>query len=167
MKWIVASVAAALAATGSAAGHAANVIGVTRAVEIAENSAGGQVLEVELENRGGRLVYEVEMAKGRTLRELDIDASSGKVLRTRTPRLEGYWKRFSDAEEFRQAELSRPLSELLKKLERSSGGRVMDASFEIEGGQARYEVEISTAAGVAELYLDPRTGHRLAFAMDD
>jgi len=57
--------------------------------------------------------------------------------------------------------------EMAKKLERSAGGRVMDASFEVEGGQAGYEMEISTAAGVAGLHLDPRTGHHLAFAMDD
>lgn len=167
-KWMLASAAAAaLAAPAVAAPTTPGFIGATRAVEIAEKTVGGQVLEVDMDRRKGRAVYEIELVKGDALHEVDIDARSGKVIANRMPMLQGYWKRLKDADEFREAGHARPLSELLKKLERSSGGQVVDASFEIERGQARYEVEIVTAAGKAELYLDPQTGRRLAFVLDD
>jgi uncharacterized membrane protein YkoI len=168
MKWIaIPIVAAALATPAVAAKTVPGFIGATRAVEIAEQAVGGQVLEVELDHRRNRTVYELELVKDDALHEVDIDARSGKVVARRTPVVQGYWKRFKDADEFREAGRARPLSELLHKLERSSGGQVVDASFEIERGQARYEVEIVTAAGKAELYLDPQTGRRLAFVLDD
>lgn len=167
-------VAIALALAAAAAGMPAHagvngtqVIGATRAVDIAEQAIDGQVLEVDLDRTGKRMVYEVDVAKGQSLHELKIDAKSGKIISTSTSRVGNYWRQLFASDALNSAARSRPLSELLKKLEGSTGGRVREASFEMEHGEPRYEVEISTRAGVAELYLDPKTGQRLAFVMDE
>lgn len=68
----------------------AGFIGATRAVEIAEQAVGGQVLEVELDHRCNRTVYELELVKDDALHEVDIDARSGKVVARRTPVVQGY-----------------------------------------------------------------------------
>ncbi|MFA7585552.1 MAG: hypothetical protein WCY11_05050 [Novosphingobium sp.] len=39
--------------------------------------------------------------------------------------------------------------------------------FIVEGGQARYEMELSTNTGIAGLYIDPKTGQRMDFVVDD
>lgn len=150
-----------------AAANVSQMIGVTRAVEIAEHNAGGQVIEVELDRTNNRATYEVELAKGQAIHELRIDARSGRILARSSSRIGNYWRQVFASDSLSSAGRSRPLSELLKKLEASTGGRVMEASFEMEGGKPRYEVEIATDAGIAELYLDAKTGHRLAFVMDD
>ena len=104
MKWIaIPIVAAALATPAVAAKTVPGFIGATRAVEIAEQAVGGQVLEVELDHRRNRTVYELELVKDDALHEVDIDARSGKVVARRTPVVQGYWKRFKDADEFREA----------------------------------------------------------------
>lgn len=160
--------AALLALAPAAAFAAAPPIGITRAVAIAEKAVGGRGTEAELDRRGdGGLVYEVELATSDTLYEVDIDARNGRVLDKRRLRLASYYARWFDSGRLESIASGRSLSQLLGDLERRSGGRVREVSFDVEGGQPRYEVEISTAAGVADIYLNPKTGERLSLVYDD
>ena len=137
------------------------------AVERAEASVRGQVMEVDLDRgRGGRLVYEIDVAQGRNLREVRIDAVSGRVLGTSLQRVESlFWRVYGG--DLGKIAGSRPLSATLRDLEARTGGKVIDVDFDVEGGQARYEVELSTDTGIAGLYIDPQTGKRLDFVIDD
>jgi uncharacterized membrane protein YkoI len=168
MKFRLIALGAALAATSVAALAAGDAkIGVTRAVEIAERATGAIATDADLDRRNdGTLVYEVELATASRLYELEIDAKSGKVLSKHSPRFASEWARWFDADELRHPAQTQPLARLLGDLERRSDGKVLEVSFDVENGEPRYEVEISTAAGVTDIYLDPRTGQRLSL-LDD
>lgn len=143
-------------------------IGMPRAIEIAERATGGRTIEAELDGRrNGALVYEIELADSGTLHEVDVDARSGRIVARRTPRLESFWANWVEDDELRAVASARPLADMLRGLERRSDGRVTEVSFDVEAGQARYEVEISTSAGTADIYLDPKTGRRLSLVHDD
>lgn len=147
---------------------AQNTIGVRKAVEIAERAIPGQVVEVDLDTRlNGRLFYEVDVARNGMLHEIEIDALTGKVQSSSKARLETYWLRATQRGTFATLEKTRPLSRVLAEVEQDSDGQVIDVDFELEDGQARYEVEIATRAGIASIYLDPRSGKRLAYVIDD
>ena len=52
-----------------------------KAIKIALGEVQGEVLETELENEWGKLVYEVEIVEADgTVKEVEIDASTGEVL---------------------------------------------------------------------------------------
>lgn len=140
------------------------LIGVTRAVRIAESVVGGRAMEADLDReRDGRRVYEVDVVRAGGVREVRIAADTGEVIRTGRPGLADWF----DAEEIREAARGPALAGLLQALERHSGGEVLDVGFDVERGQGRFEVELSTRAGVAEVLLDSRTGRRLAYMADD
>ncbi|MBU6190079.1 MAG: PepSY domain-containing protein [Betaproteobacteria bacterium] len=75
-------------ATGSdqdrarAALQAGEVLSLRTILERIERDHPGQVIEAELERKGGRWIYELKLVQtGRQLIKLEIDASSGEVLR--------------------------------------------------------------------------------------
>jgi len=145
-----------------------STIGLPQALAIAERVTGGRVTEAELERRGGRQIYEVEVMREKTLRRLSIDAQTGRVLKSSPLRIKSLWARWFDSDEVRQAGRARPLAAALTDLERRTGGQVRDVSFDVEGsGRAYYEIEIVTPAGATELHLDALTGKRLALALDE
>lgn len=165
MKYALFLAAAAIGISTAAVAAPASP-GLVGAVKAAERHAKGQAIEADLDTlRSGRRVYEVDVLTRGTLREVTVDAASGKVLRTSRQRVEGwFWGTDRLTSALRGA---RPLADLLREAEARSGGKVVDVELDIEGGRARYEVELSTAAGIAGIYLDPQTGRRLAFVVDD
>jgi len=55
-----------------------------RAIEIARERVPGRVLDTEMKERGGLLVYDIETeAKSGTRSEISIDAHSGAVIRVK------------------------------------------------------------------------------------
>ena len=142
-------------------------MGLVRIVERVEAATTGQVMEVDLDRNGaGQLVYEVDVVQGRSLREVRVHAVSGRILSNSPARVESlFWRVYGSGHD--SLANAAALSRTLRDLEQRTGGRVIDVDFDIEGGQARYEVELSTDTGVAGLYLDPRTGRRLDFVVDD
>ncbi len=65
-----------------AALQAGEVLSLRTILERIERDHPGQVIEAELERKGGRWIYELKLVQtGRQLIKLEIDASSGEVLR--------------------------------------------------------------------------------------
>ncbi|MGE0530063.1 MAG: PepSY domain-containing protein [Hyphomonadaceae bacterium] len=64
-----------------AAVEARQALPLTRIFEIAQTAVPGEIIEVELDREGGRLIYEVDIltSTGR-LRQVEIDARTGDVL---------------------------------------------------------------------------------------
>lgn len=153
--------------TMAAPATAMTAVGAPQAIAIAEAKTGGRAFDVETEFRGGRPFFEVKLLNNGTLHEVQIEQSTGRVAVHRQPRFKGYWSRWTDQDERVGIQAARPMGDVLTALEQRSGGSVIDANFEIEAGQPRYKVELSTAAGIAEIYLDPRTGERLSLIADD
>ncbi|MBK6706801.1 MAG: PepSY domain-containing protein [Sphingomonadales bacterium] len=168
MKRTLIIAGAAIALLSVPALAALDIISVERAIAIAEKSTKGQVVEIDLDTRrNGQLVYEVDIAKSNALREIELDARSGKVIHQSSSRLETMKMRYWDKGAFAVLGKAKPLSEIVAEVELATGGKVIDVDFEHEDGQSRYEFEISTNAGIASFYVDPRTGKRLAFVIDD
>jgi len=168
-SFVTAAAALALIASSTALARSADddLIGVTRAVAVAERALSARAFDAELETSSGRLVYEVELVRNGTLHEAHVDARSGRLIRAIRPRAEGQWRKWFDAERLRKAERARPLATTLTTLERQAHGRVQQVELEVEHGAAWYEIEIATPAGVADIRVDPETGRRLAMAYDD
>lgn len=146
---------------------AAAPIGVVRAIEAAEAGGNGRAFGVEIDTYQGRPVYEVKLVRGNGYQKVAVDAMSSQVLSRNTPRIQGYVWRWTERAERAHLDNAKPLAEVIAALEARSGGTVTDASFEVEAGQPRYEVELATAAGTTDIYLDPKTGERLALVYDD
>lgn len=162
----VAAASAPLAGAAAQPGAQPGLIGVTRAVHIAEQRLSARALEAELDRRGGRLVYEIELVRGSTLHEALIDARTGRLIQSATPPFEGLWRRWFDAESLGISGAGR-LAPTLVALEREKNGRVREAGFDSDDGLAQYEVEFATAAGVADVYIDTRSGKRMVAGYDD
>lgn len=144
-----------------------SVISLTRALAIAERSSGGRIVDGELEYRGGRAIYEIETISRAQLREFIIDAHTGRILGSSPLRIKSLWRRWFNSEEVRHAARARPLAATLDDLEKRTGGKVTDVSFDFEHGRAQYEIEIVTPAGATDLHLDALTGRRLTMVLDD
>jgi uncharacterized membrane protein YkoI len=160
--------AAAFATISSATASAAQPLPLSRVTATAERAIGGQITDAELEvDRRGQLVYEIELIRSGDLFEIQIDAASGMVVSRRQPFIEGHWERFVERDERALLASARPVSEMLRALEERSDGRALSVSFEVVGGRAFYEVELSTDVGVTEIYLDPASGNRVPIVPDD
>lgn len=153
-----------MAATGPAHAQATPTIGAAKAVAIAEKAVGGRAVEAELDRDGGRLTYDIELVRDGALYEAKVDARSGQLLASGRERVESLWARWFDKSRLQPG--VRPLSTVLTELERETGGRVEEAGLDSDGDRLIYEVELATAAGVAEIMVDPVSGRRLPAALD-
>lgn len=162
----IAAAAALLAVSASAAAQtaASNPIGVSRAVALAEERTGAGAYDAELDRDRGRAVYEIDLARGGSLYEVHIDAATGRILSASQPRIANMLSGWND-DEFPKT--ARRIAPMLAELERETSGTVREVSFDDDGGIAHYEVEIATAAGVADLRFDAATGKRMPIAYDD
>lgn len=154
------------AAALSQVGERPQVIGVPRAVAIAEGAVGGKALEAELDYEKGRLVYEVTAAAAKGTHEVRIDANSGEIVSQRPRRLQGVWRSWFDADQLNAVRAApTPLAEILTRIEADTKVRVREVSLERERGQTYYEVELADAG--RHVLIDPRTGAVREGRVDD
>jgi len=152
---------------GAAPVSAQDMIGLTRAIAVAERGLSARAIEGELETRGGRLVYEIDLVRGQILHRVLVDARSGKLLSAVKPKAENWLRGWFDRDRLRSGGSAVPLSEHLATLERHSRGEVKEVEFEFRKGRGIYEIELATAAGVGRVRLDAATGRRIELAYED
>lgn len=163
---IAAAGVAALSTTAAIAqAPGGQVIGLPRAVQVAEATTKGRALEAELDYEKGRLVYEVKAAAKGGVHEVHIDAMSGEVVAERPKRIDSAWRWLADADQLNAVRAgSAPLSQHLTRIE-AERGRISEVSLERERGQTFYEVEL--ADGGRHVLIDPRTGAMRPGNFDD
>lgn len=159
--------AAAALVTSAAPTLAQDLVGLTRAIAVAERSLSARAIEGELETRGGRLVYEVDLVRGQVLHRALIDARTGRIVSAVKPQVENMVRRWFDRDRLRSGGKAAPLSDHLVALERHSRGEVKEVAFETRKGRGVYEIELATAAGIGRVRLDASTGQRIELAYDD
>lgn len=164
---IAAAGVAALSATAAVAqAPGGQVIGVPRAVQVAEAVVKGRALEAELDYEKGRLVYEVKTAAKGGVQEVVVDAMSGEVVAQHPKRVDGAWRWLAESDQLNAVRAApTPLSQLLVKVEADRGARVSEVSLERERGQTFYQVELSD--GGRDVLIDPRTGAMRPGNFDD
>lgn len=161
---LIAAAAAMMMVTFAAAAQE-GLVGLSRAIGIAERSLGARAMEGRLETRSGTLVYEISLARAGAFHKALIDARTAQLIGVDEPRLEGIYRRWMDNDRMKAAQ--RPLAPILAGLEDHAQGRVHKVAMRIRKGRPIYEVEIETIHGVAEIDLDATTGKRLAHSSDN
>lgn len=148
-------------------GQAADPVSLTQAVATAERALNARAVDAEREGPAHAAYWEIELVRGSTLYVAYVDAKTGEITRTAKPRIQGTWTRWFNSDKMARGAKGPPLSELLARLERQTGGKVYEVEFETDNGAAWYEAKVTTAAGVAEVRIDPSSGQRLAALYDD
>ncbi|WP_375259507.1 PepSY domain-containing protein [Citreimonas sp.] len=147
--------AAALAAGPALAQDAPETVGMARAIEAAQGSVAGGVLEAELETEGGIRVYEIDIVQGGDVYEVSVDAQSGEVVSQSEQRLDSFVSGIFQDEELQAAEAaSGMLVEALTGLEQD-GARIEELELDDEDDRWVYEIEMD---GGGEYHLDTGTG---------
>ena len=167
LKYLIAAGLVTGASAGLAAAPGSSLVGITRAVAVAERSLSAKAMEAELDTENGRMIYEIDLVRGATLHRATIDARSGKLLSATQPRIEGAWSSWFDNERLRRGAAAKPLATTLAAVEAETGGKVQEVEFDVDNGQPHYEIEVATAAGIAKMHVDAVSGQRLAVLHGD
>ncbi|WP_165611272.1 PepSY domain-containing protein [Sphingomonas jatrophae] len=156
-----------LASLGVAAPASASdqLVGLARAVEVAEHQLAANAIDASLDTRKGRLVYEVELVRADTLHSAQIDARTGRLVSVSKPRLVGLYRRYLEAGRVHHGKRVRPMSSVLNEIEATPGRTVHEATLKADNERLVYEIEVATAAGVAKVRHDAVTGRRLSVAI--
>jgi uncharacterized membrane protein YkoI len=134
---------------------------VTDAIVLAEQRAGGKVVQASLLLRGGDASYTVvalphvgEVWRG------SVDANSGTLIDERvTPLKDAAAIDQVDPTKPKLAEQARlPLPQAVEQAEVKSGGRVFDASLENANGRPVYQMQVVRGDDVEDLVVDPADG---------
>ena len=149
---------------------AAELIGLSQAIQAAEEAVEGNAFEAEFESEDGRLVYELELVDGNNdVHEVVVSAETGEVVTRDEQTIEGIWQRWLNSEELAAVTgAERSLSEIVTAVEAETGASVREASIDSENDRVVYEMELEGAAGdEMEVEVDPATGEILNREADD
>ncbi len=76
----ISSAFAAKSTENDALGISGAKIDLSQAVSAAEQQIGGKAASAEYESHNGHMVFDVEVVKGKSVMDVTVDASNGKVL---------------------------------------------------------------------------------------
>lgn len=151
------AIGGSLAEFASAPAYAAtknSTISRQEAIDIAQKEVKGTLLKTELDHENGRLVYEIDILhSSNTKYDLDIDASSGKIVRTKKTQY-----RKQNAEKLRSAKITHNKAiEIAKK--DTGASTLLSCELDIENKKLVYEVTLTDGKYTEyELIIDASTG---------
>ena len=136
-----------------------NQISMSQAIEAAQGSIDGGVLEAEIETEGDALVYEIDLVRGDAVYEVTVNAATGEVLSQSEEELTSFLSGLFQEDELRAAGDSREmLMKALAELEGQEGTQIEELSLDEEDDRMVYEVELTDASGEREVLIDASTG---------
>ncbi|WCL55284.1 PepSY domain-containing protein [Gimibacter soli] len=136
------------------------LIGVTRAVEIAEAALNANLLRADLNTRDDKLTYQIDLAKAGEYFRVWIDAKDGELVKADKPFSSNLWADLFDGGRLKAAATMPPAGPRLRALEAEVRGKVQHVRFDLEDNRAQYEIDVTTGAGTAELVLDALSGEQ-------
>jgi uncharacterized membrane protein YkoI len=122
-----------------------NVLTLGDAIDRALAIVPGVPIQAALEEEEGRTVYAVDVATGRTVRELSFDARTGELVEDDTD---------EDDESKLAAAVKVPLKAAILRALAEHPGRAVEAEIELKGGKARSEVKVFRAGKLREIKSD-------------
>ena len=158
------------AVTGSSEAVSAmqSKISLTQAINIAKQNAKGDIVSAEFDydddDKKGAATskYEVEFISNGTAYEVKIDANTGKVIKTKQEKLDK--EDMAEYSAMKQAKVS--LTSAMQKAAQSVNGKVIGAEFELEKGQATYDIEVVKNNQIYDVSIDANTGKVLSSQVD-
>lgn len=149
-----------------------------RAVQIAKDKFGGEVINVEIDTEHGQKMYEVEMkntAKGRI--DVDVSAETGKIIEIDVERDddeghdeghdEGKHKQMHKDGVYPKISIDHAEQIALSQLD-GRDGRVEEVKLDQDDGEMVYKVEIETQNGLEyDLKIDANSGKVVEMELDD
>ena len=160
------------AVTGSSEAVSAmqSKISLTQAIDIAKQNAKGDLVSAEFDyddddddNKGtATSEYEVEFISNGTSYEVKIDANTGKVIKTEQEKLDK--EDMAEYSAMKQAKVT--LTSAMQKATQSVNGKVIGVEFELEKGQALYDIEVVKDNQIYDVSIDANTGKVLSSQVD-
>ena len=138
------------------------LISLDEVKSIAVEAVGGEVREIELEREKSRDIYEVDVRSEGIEYDLDIDAKTGEVLRTKTDddHYDDNQNRNASKGQFITKEAA---VEIAMK---QANGVVKELELDYDDGRMHYEIEIEDGTYEYEFEIDAITGEVLKFEKD-
>ena len=143
-------------------------ISLTQAIDIAKQNAKGDLVSAEFDyddedgNGAATSEYEVEFISNGTAYEIKIDANTGKVIETDEEKLDK--KDMAEYSALMQAKVT--LTSAMQKATQSVNGQVIGVEFELEKGQALYDIEVVKDNQIYDVSIDANTGKILISQVD-
>ena len=131
-------------------------ISLQQAILMASKTVQGDVVGAEYDQHdhmaGGK--YEVKLIGNGVEHEVNIDANTGKVLKTKQEKLDT-----DDMAEYSAMKQSKmTLTQAIQKATQTVNGKVLEAEFDIDNGKSVYEVKIANGTQVNKIAIDSMTG---------
>ncbi len=167
---IAAPTANTKAVTGSSEAVSAmqSKISLSQAIDIAKQNAKGDLVSAKFDyddddDKGtATSEYEVEFISNGSSYEVKIDANTGKVIGTDQEKLDK--EDMAEYSALMQAKVT--LTSAMQKATQSVNGKVIGVEFELEKGQALYDIEVVKDNQIYDVSIDATTGKVLSSQVD-
>ena len=140
-------------------------ISLEQALAIAQKTVKGELTSAEFEQndytKGGK--FEIEFVADGNEHEVKIDASTGKVLKTKQQKLDQ--EDIAEYNAMKQAQLT--LTQAMQKAAQSVSGKIIEAEFDLDRGLPLYEIEIAKGTQIYEVIVDAMTGAIISKQLED
>ncbi|CAM3648129.1 hypothetical protein GCM10016272_26570 [Psychrobacter glaciei] len=153
------------AKTSDAVAIAQSKISLEQAVAIAQKTVEGDLISAEFDQNdymeGGE--YEIELIDSGMEHKVKVDASSGKVLKSKQGKMDQ--DDLAEYNAMRQAQ--KTLTQAMQKATQSVGGKITEAEFDFDNGIPAYEIEIAKGMDIHKLIIDSTNGQVISSQLDD
>ncbi|MFC6205628.1 PepSY domain-containing protein [Psychrobacter urativorans] len=153
------------AGNSEAVAIAKSKISLEQAITIAQKTVKGDVISAEFEQNdyieGGK--FEIKSIANNTEYEVKIDASTGRVLKTKQEKLDQ--QDIAEYNAIKQAQIS--LTQALQKSTQSISGKVIEAEFDLDNGKSIYEIKIAKGTEIYQVIVDAMTGAIISKQLDN
>lgn len=150
--------------TSDAVAIAQSKISLEQAIAMAQKTVKGDLISAEFEQNdyvaGGE--YEIELINHGVAHEVKIDASSGKVLKSKQEKMDQ--DDLAEYNAMKQAQLT--LVQAMQKATQSINGKIIEAEFDFDNGVPAYEIEIAKGMDIHKLIIDSMNGQVISRQLD-
>lgn len=136
----------------------AQSIGLKKALQIASSEVEGKIVEAETDSFGGARVYEVDVLDGKTVKQVKIDAQTGRIMSVRGKRISSIVSRLAQDSDMKAAQTTNvSLYDYLVAVETKTGGEVSEIGLDSENGRVYIEMTVLTNGTEQDVTVDPLT----------
>lgn len=151
--------------TSDAVAIAKSKISLEQAIAMAQKTVKGDLISAEFDQNdhmaGGE--YELKFIESGVEHKVKVDASSGKVLKSKQEKMAQ--DDLAEYNAMRQAQIT--LTQAMQKATQSVGGKITEAEFDFDNGIPAYEIEIAKGMDTHKLIIDSMNGQVISSQLDD